>query len=436
MGDRVVSDPWIHVFDGTAVSVDELEELRLLLTAAADAARDAAASVTYALGIVSALGWWAPLHAGQAVWELGQAMDSVVGMGREIELLAADMAAARDVYVEAQYTVTQVMALYRLQQTLMPVPESLSGLVAAAGVVHGAVAVGMSDAPPVVAVQRELRVAASLVAQATPKVRGQNPATPVSQAAAGVLAATGQHTVRGAVVLEEVRMLTKSGLDSALAVLDQLQAAAEESDSLGVGEIRVVEQINAAGQRAFTVVLPGTREMWNDSNPQDHLSNVQLMAGLTSDLMVAVHKALELAGIAPEDPVVLVGHSQGGIVAAQLAADAEFVRRYNVQGVLTLGSPVGQVRLPQHIASLHLENMQDAVPALDGVANTADVQHVTVVRAGGSHAVQDYGITLTAAVGASRSVRQVEQRLATSAGWRSGSRATVRSYRFEREPQH
>lgn len=432
MGDRAVSDPWIHVFDGATVSLDELDRLRARVLASWDSAREVAESLSRALGVITGSAWWAPLHGTRAVWAVGESLSAVVGMGQELELLEENLALARELYAEAQFTVARVVAQYWAQRVLVPVPESLAAPLAVAGVACGAVAVAQADGPPVARVQRELRAAAALAVQAVPKVRGTHGQGPVQDAAARMLAASGQDVVRGAVVLEEARVLTASGLDSAQAVLEQLQEAAAESDSSGRGEIRVVEQVNAAGQRAFTVVLPGTREMWNAANPQDHLSNVQLMAGTRSDLLDAVLQALDLAGIGQDDPVVLVGHSQGGIVAAELAADSEFLARYQVRGVLTLGSPVGHVRLPDGVISLHLENMQDVVPALDGIANSADRRHVTVVRDGGGHSVADYSVTLAAAMGASRSVQRVEGRLAAVAGWGAGGRANVRAYRFER----
>lgn len=54
----------------------------------------------------------------------------------------------------------------------------------------------------------------------------------------------------------------------------------------------------------------------------------------------AVQRALEQMHLPPDAEVMLVGHSGGGIVAANLASDPEFVRKYHVTHVLTNGSGV------------------------------------------------------------------------------------------------
>lgn len=54
----------------------------------------------------------------------------------------------------------------------------------------------------------------------------------------------------------------------------------------------------------------------------------------------AVWAAMAKAGVKPGDSLMLMGHSQGGITARNLAADSEFVHTYKVDGVVTGGSPV------------------------------------------------------------------------------------------------
>ncbi len=131
--------------------------------------------------------------------------------------------------------------------------------------------------------------------------------------------------------------------------------------------------------RSWSVLIRGTQEWLPGNNPQDMLSNLQEIGGAASDQRRAVIGAMELAGIRPGEPVELVGHSQGGIVAANLAADPEFVSRFGVVSVLTAGSPVALAApaKPQ-VQSLHLENTSDPVPALDGEPNPAHAGRLTV----------------------------------------------------------
>ena len=76
--------------------------------------------------------------------------------------------------------------------------------------------------------------------------------------------------------------------------------------------------------------------------------------------------AMRRAGIGPDDPVGIYGHSQGAIVASNIAADPTVNERYNVTTLLTAGGPTAGADLPDNVNALHLENGADAVPALDG----------------------------------------------------------------------
>lgn len=132
-------------------------------------------------------------------------------------------------------------------------------------------------------------------------------------------------------------------------------------------------------RRSWSVVIRGTQK-WGvgGSNPQDMLTNLQGVGGLSSDQVRAVEAGLEMVGAAPGEPVEFVGHSQGGIVAAQLAADEGVLARHRVVSVLTAGSPTAGARLGPGVAALHLENTRDLVPSLDGLANPAAPGRLTV----------------------------------------------------------
>jgi pimeloyl-ACP methyl ester carboxylesterase len=74
--------------------------------------------------------------------------------------------------------------------------------------------------------------------------------------------------------------------------------------------------------------------------------------------------------------VLLVGHSQGGMQAAQLLVQGS---GYDVTNVVTAGSPIaGAGPFPHGSHVLSLENRADFVPALDGAANPVAPEHVTV----------------------------------------------------------
>ena len=145
---------------------------------------------------------------------------------------------------------------------------------------------------------------------------------------------------------------------------DSLKA---EDDDASSGVVSVVRTTHADGTNSWMVVVPGTTD-WGlgNTNPQDLLTNLQSVAGAPNDLESAVVTAMRRAGIGPDDPVGIYGHSQGAIVAADIAADPTINERYNVTTLLTAGGPTAGANLPDHVNALHLENGADAVPGLDG----------------------------------------------------------------------
>ena len=104
------------------------------------------------------------------------------------------------------------------------------------------------------------------------------------------------------------------------------------------------------------------------------------MSDHTSDVTIAVAEAMRDAGVPPGDPVMLVGHSLGGIAAMALASNDSFASRYNVQAVVTAGSPVARFEPVGEVSVLSLENSTDIVWALDGAANPDRAQWITVTH--------------------------------------------------------
>ena len=148
------------------------------------------------------------------------------------------------------------------------------------------------------------------------------------------------------------------------------------------GEIAIEEHVTVGEDgtttRSWTVDIRGTQSFAiGQSGPQDMTTNLQGVAGMASDQLNAVMEAMDAAGISPEDAVEFAGHSQGGIMAAQLAADPGVRARYNVVSVVTAGSPTATVA-PSDVPVLSYENSGDIVPGLDGNATSGD--NVTTVR--------------------------------------------------------
>lgn len=149
------------------------------------------------------------------------------------------------------------------------------------------------------------------------------------------------------------------------------------------GTVGVERVEHADGTVSWTVLIPGTQEVLSTRNPFDGATDLDLMAGETADVMVAVEQALVDAGAAPDEPVVLVGHSLGGIAATSLAASPSFREKHRVGGVVTAGAPTATFRTPTGVPALHLETTEELVSPLDGrstAENPATPDRVTVGR--------------------------------------------------------
>lgn len=152
-------------------------------------------------------------------------------------------------------------------------------------------------------------------------------------------------------------------------------------DQQGQIDVRVIT--HADGTKAYIVDIPGTKD-WHPVPLQDNRylndlgTNLHGIAGDTTAYEKGVAEALRQAGAGPHDPVMLVGHSQGGIVATQAAADLTRSGQYSVTHVVTAGSPVGGIDVPDSVQVLSLENQHDIVPHLDAADNPDRPNRTTV----------------------------------------------------------
>ncbi|HSF35268.1 MAG TPA: hypothetical protein VLA70_04095 [Nocardioides sp.] len=224
--------------------------------------------------------------------------------------------------------------------------------------------------------------------------------------------------------------------------LEDLMLSLDQIDPDRHGAIQVQRIVDDRGERSV-VYLPGTDDMSpvpRDGGPvRDMETNYQLIGGLDSAYGRGIQQAMLDAGLEGHD-VMLVGHSQGGMVATALAADPGFTRHFDVQHVVTAGSPTAQVPdLPAGTSAIHLENRGDAVPLLDG-EDTADQPHRTTVRFddGGhdvvdNHALDHY-ISGAAAADASTngSIRDQVQRMRDDGFLGNGTVEGVATYRITR----
>jgi len=182
------------------------------------------------------------------------------------------------------------------------------------------------------------------------------------------------------------------------------RAVAELPDGADDGTIDVRRLTGPRGT-AWLVDLPGTSR-WDlpgadadphrEHDPADFGGDIRLMAGESTAYERGVVEALQALPIRPGEPVLLAGHSEGGMVA-MAAAGVLVARGVNVTSVLTAGSPVAGMRRPPGVDVLSLDNIDDIVPRLSGGPDPRSPEWATLTfsdqldRVGANHSYLAYG---------------------------------------------
>ena len=204
-----------------------------------------------------------------------------------------------------------------------------------------------------------------------------------------------------------------------------------------------IQRIVEDGHERFIVYIPGTDDMspipQDGEHARDMETNYQLIGGMDSAYGRGIQQAMLDAGLDGKD-VMLVGHSQGGMVSTSLAADPDFTSHFNVQHVVTAGSPTAQVPdLPDATHAIHLENRGDAVPLLDGEDNPDQPNRTTVKfdqgtsDVGGNHGIDRYVTGASAADASTNGSIQDQIRLMEQDGYLGAGTVTgVETYQITR----
>lgn len=151
-----------------------------------------------------------------------------------------------------------------------------------------------------------------------------------------------------------------------------------------------ITEVGTGSARRWLVSIPGTDHAEVESVPNvadleaNMAEELNLASPMRKGIIKAVHRAMDAAGVAESararEKVLLVGHSQGGIIAANLAALPPAEVGFEVAGVITLGSPTRRVKIRPEVAMLAVEHVQDIVPSLDGATRRRADQRVVVER--------------------------------------------------------
>jgi len=208
----------------------------------------------------------------------------------------------------------------------------------------------------------------------------------------------------------------------------------------GAVDVRIVSRTGPDGRpiRAAIVDITGTTDwgLFQRRNPvvSGVATNLRAMGKQDTAYAQGVIAALRASGVQPNEAVMLVGHSQGGLIAAQLAVDLSRTQQYRITHLVTAGAPIGQFELPRSVQTLSLEARGDLVPELDGRLNPSRPNQITVRldHAGGdAHSVErSY---LPAAEGIDRSVdRSLTDWISSASDFLGGNTVHTDVYRVSR----
>ncbi|MCU1513751.1 MAG: hypothetical protein JWO10_841 [Microbacteriaceae bacterium] len=142
-------------------------------------------------------------------------------------------------------------------------------------------------------------------------------------------------------------------------------------------------KLDANGNPIWRVTLPSTQN-WQitdggDTGAMNDLgSNLALMLSPQQQAAYerAVIEAMHKAGIGPNDPVMLVGFSQGGILAGKMASTDP--QPFNIDAIVVGGAPIDAMHIPNDVQVLSFQHPDDPVHQLDGASHHDTSNWVTI----------------------------------------------------------
>lgn len=142
------------------------------------------------------------------------------------------------------------------------------------------------------------------------------------------------------------------------------------------------------GNPVWRVTLPSTQDWqlgmggaFGDNGAVNDLgSNLALILApeMQGAYERAVTQAMLDAGIGPDDPVMLTGWSQGGILAGAMASDPS--SPFNIEAIVVAGAPIDHMPIPRSVSVVAIQHDGDHVPRLDGVPPHQGPNWVTITE--------------------------------------------------------
>lgn len=345
---------------------------------AAELATDLAARQLDLRGAVTAA--LDPIGAVESGWAITEAVGALARLSVECATVDAELRGAAAAYLGAD----------RIDNVVEPVEIALARLPAAVG---RSVAVGVHTGSVTRGFNEFLTADPDVVSLPIDERGGVR-----GLAVAGLTAVMPDGTPK----VQSVRI--DADPDPPRSLHDLLTGLATRNDGKpGEIDVRILSRAN--GTRAVIVDIPGTKS-WSPLPTHDVTSlttNLRAIRGDTTTYQRGVEDAMRRAGVRTGDDVMLVGHSEGGMVAVNLARAACHTGAFHVTHIVTAGAPLGAIagELPSRVRVLALENRGDLVPALDAIRNP-DRVNVTTVSVDHEHGdvIADHGIAESYVAGA------------------------------------
>lgn len=140
------------------------------------------------------------------------------------------------------------------------------------------------------------------------------------------------------------------------------------------GSMISVEVYPLGHGRQIVVYIPGTQSFsLQGSNPLNIRSGLSALGGSVAPSEQAVQQALGQVGAGHGDRVLFVGHSQGALVAGNVA---EQPQPYEVKGLISFGGPISHLDLK--VPTIAISHQSDPVSVLGGGVNPMRDNWVTV----------------------------------------------------------
>lgn len=155
----------------------------------------------------------------------------------------------------------------------------------------------------------------------------------------------------------------------------------DDSGGTDSTRIEVIKVVDEDGTVRWRVILPSTQDWeWATGLPQgiehfDPRGDQGALNDLGSNSLLvvtpwlqaayekAVREAMTQAGVQPGQEIMMIGWSQGGMVAGAFASDLN--DEFNVTAISVAGSPIDHVNIPSSVAVLSIQHNGDVVHTLD-----------------------------------------------------------------------